>query len=474
MTRLATLSLLLCASALPQAVNVNPNPTNNPNQINVTTGYLYLNKMHYAGTWTGAATYSPQDVVFYAGVPYVSLLGGNLNRNPSAVPAYWAAFPGGVAGASGVNGQLQYNVGGVLGGFTLAGDCTFAVPNVVCTKTGGVAFGSAATQASSAFDASGLATAAQAAAIAASAQRAANLSDLANPGTARTNLGLAPVAASGSAADLSGNLAVARLNGGTGASPSTFWRGDGSWAAAGVGSVTGVTFTGGIVSIANPTSAPAFTIAGTPGGVVYFSGAATWASSAAGAAATPMLWGGAGNAPTGAGSLSVTNAGTATETWTLYNATPTTGTTTLTLRNGAVNPEANPILKFLKNDGTLAGSAYISGDGVLFKMATLCLFGGNTQGLFCNGSTVEISNRTIGVLMSSASPLSWTNTSSASTGTVDTGLTRDSAGVVDVGNGVAGNTSGSMKLTNLTMSGVLIVGGKSCTINTTTGVWTCV
>ena len=68
--------------------------------------------------------------------------------------------------------------------------------------------------------------------------------------------------------------------------------------ASGSGTVSNVSWTGGIVSIADPTTTPAFTIAGTSGGVPYFNSATTWATSAAGTAGHTMLWGGAGAAPT--------------------------------------------------------------------------------------------------------------------------------------------------------------------------------
>jgi len=90
----------------------------------------------------------------------------------------------------------------------------------------------------------------------------------------------------------------------TAASPSVC-----SWAAGGGGSgtVTSVGFTGGLISVATATTTPAFTVAGTSGGVPYFSSASTWASSSVLTANVLTKGGGAGNAP---GNSSITDNGT--------------------------------------------------------------------------------------------------------------------------------------------------------------------
>lgn len=67
--------------------------------------------------------------------------------------------------------------------------------------------------------------------------------------------------------------------------------------AKGVGSVTSVGFVGGLISVGTPTATPAFTVAGTSGGIPYFSSASTWASSAALGANGIVIGGGAGAAP---------------------------------------------------------------------------------------------------------------------------------------------------------------------------------
>jgi len=78
-------------------------------------------------------------------------------------------------------------------------------------------------------------------------------------------------------------------------------------AGSGSGTVTSVGFTGGIITVATPTTTPAFTVAGTSGGIPYFSSASTWATSAVLAANALVVGGGAGVAPatvtTGTGAL---------------------------------------------------------------------------------------------------------------------------------------------------------------------------
>ena len=77
----------------------------------------------------------------------------------------------------------------------------------------------------------------------------------------------------------------------------------------GSGSVTSVaqTFTGGLISVGGSpittSGTLALTVAGTSGGIPYFSGASTWASSAALASTSLIVGGGSGNPPTTSANL---------------------------------------------------------------------------------------------------------------------------------------------------------------------------
>jgi hypothetical protein len=93
-----SVALLGALTAFPQAINTPANPTNNPNQINVTPAYLYLNKMHYAGAWSSTVSYNSQDLVVYSSLPYISLAAPNLNNTPDSSPAQWYALPGSSGG----------------------------------------------------------------------------------------------------------------------------------------------------------------------------------------------------------------------------------------------------------------------------------------------------------------------------------------------------------------------------------------
>jgi hypothetical protein len=87
------------------------------------------------------------DIAYWNGTVWVTLPGNNsgtnvLQETAAGVPS-WVSAPPATAGGS--NGQIQVNVAGSLGGFTMGGDCTFVSPNVTCLKTNGTNFGAAAT-----------------------------------------------------------------------------------------------------------------------------------------------------------------------------------------------------------------------------------------------------------------------------------------------------------------------------------------
>jgi len=148
-----------------------------------------------------------------------------------------------------------------------------------------------------------------------------------------------------------GSSATAFLSAGTNGQVLTLASGIPSWATPTTGTVTSVaqTFTGGIISVGGSpittSGTLALTVAGTSGGIPYFSSASAWASSAALAANALMIGGGAGLAPstitTGTGVVTALGVNTGSSGAFVVNGgalgTPSSGTVTNLTGTASIN-----------------------------------------------------------------------------------------------------------------------------------------
>jgi hypothetical protein len=156
----------------------------------------------------------------------------------------------------------------------------------------------------------------------------------------------------------------------------------------GLGTVTSVSFTGGLISVATATTTPALTVAGTSGGIPYFNSTSTWATSALLATSGVVIGGGAGNPPAtstaltfAAGNLTIGAAGI--NTGEISLAGTTSGVATITAP-AVAGTTTNPIVSsnyitapvFNATTGfTISGAAtagqYLRGNGTDFVSSTI-------------------------------------------------------------------------------------------------------
>ena len=217
-----------------------------------------------------------------------------------------------------------------------------------------------------------------------------------------------------------------------------------TWAAAATGTVTSVaqSFTGGLISVAGSpittSGTLALTVAGTSGGIPYFSSASTWATSAALAASALVVGGGAGAAPatitTGTGVTTALGVNTGTAGAFVVNGgalgTPSSGTVTNLTGTASININGT-VGATTANTGaftTITATGTVTASGATNGFVTdatngLALFSGDPTNYNISRNSLDIqikSASTIGALISGTRILDVSATGLSITGTLNT------------------------------------------------------
>lgn len=258
-------------------------------------------------------------------------------------------------------------------------------------------------------------------------------------------------------------------------------------------------------------------LAGTSGGIPYFSSGTVLSSSAALAANTIPKGGGAGVAPADslvtddATTLTYTGTGGLTTNGTGNQHTITQGTITtskpFTTHTGTLNAAGVAFTNWLSNvtctaaaantklfDLQVGGASKMSYQAFGTNCGTPVLLLADTAGqanlaATANSAGIELQASNVNIITNSiqsitfgrgntsngiitmvaTSPLQWVASGTSVTGTVDTGVSRSAADVLAVGNGTNADTSGRVKAAGYMSVGTTFTGNAGCSETTLTG-----